>query len=223
MASCKHIITLALSKLGVASSVKPVRDEDLQLGLSTLISRYRSLIATGGLGKGRHRHVTSDYIARPFDRILKDSTTPITITLPELVSVHDRFRGDYSYDVCGDPRHPPRDGSFIVINDAQTGGTEEHIYEGYTNRWISVFDLSLNEYTENRNDAGQIVSITPESTAPLSFQDENGLAAFLAISLADHYGADLNAVTIRDAGNWQMALVTRFGDPDEYEHHHRFC
>jgi hypothetical protein len=102
----------------------------------------------------------------------------------------------------------------VVINDATTGGTVEYIYEGYTNRWISLHDLSLQQAENVLDSNGGIISVIPESTAPLSYRDLNGLAALLATKLADHYAETPSALTIRDAMNWQAGLANGFGEPE---------
>jgi hypothetical protein len=216
MSSCRAVITLALSKLGISGGSKPAREADLTLGLTTLTSLYRSLIANGSLGRSRSVVPTGDYIARPNDRILRQSAMIGEITLPDTVC-DDYANRAYSYyydddDDCGDRVNTPLDGSFVIINDEASGQTQDWMFEAYTSRWISLFDLSLQEYQEVLDDAGNVVQIVQPSIAPLSFRDDNGLAAMLAMRLSDHYGAQVSPVTMKDAGTWLGALITGFGD-----------
>jgi hypothetical protein len=225
MASCKSIIITALSKLGVASALKGARDEDLQLGLQTLQSKYRSLIASGALGRALPVTVTGNYTTGENERILKKSGHAMTISLPETVTdrwgaCHDDYLGygalsgfsaDYGCSRVDHRPRPPRDGAFVVINDEQTGRAQEWLYDSYVAKWLPIHDLSLSEYGEVRDAEGNISGTTVESTAPLSAADTNGLAAALALSLSDHFGAQPSPMTIRDASVWQQALVNRFG------------
>jgi hypothetical protein len=224
MASTYSIVTLALSKLGISGGTRPARQADLDLGLQTLRSLYRNLISSGALGRANPVTPHGDYTARENDRILRNIDHIGTIALPELVRERASFGHSdqydfYDYPVCGRPR-PPRDGAFVIINDANSGGTEEWLYEAYTNRWISLHDLTLQEHEELRNDAGNIIGIVEPSVAPLSYRDENGLAALLATKLADHFGAQPSPLTLRDASNWQTSLSTRFGEPEAHLHSH---
>jgi len=218
MASAKSVITLALSKLGVSGAGKAPRQSDLDLGITTLQALYRYLISSGALGRARPVTPVDHYTARENDRIFRtaEHATLFQIDLPDIVT--DTYAGCsdsiyYDDPQCSGPR-PPREGAFVIINDANTGNTAEYIYEGYTNRWISVHDLSLQEREEVRDANGGILAVKPESVAPLSYRDMNGLAALLATKLADHYSATPSALTIRDALNWQAALANGFGEPE---------
>jgi hypothetical protein len=215
MASCNHIITLALSKLGVAGGHKKPRAEDLALGLTTLQSLYRALIDTGALGRARDVLVTEDYVARENDRILRLADATGDITLPETVAVTYGLPhlscGEADYGLasalCG--KRPPRNGAFVVINDAASGNTQEAVYDGYANKWMIVSDLNLDDRTEYRTHDGVLLE-TRTCAAPLS-GNANGLAARLAVAMADHYQAALSPTTVRDAERFDAALVHGFG------------
>ncbi len=194
MADNYTIISLALQKLGVTGALKAPSQSDLDLGLTTLQSLYRQLISNGALGRARPVTACGDYTARENDRILRTSSDRQDITLPMLVAEeHDNDSwDDYQIGYSGSSRRrPPRDGSFVIINDAASGYTEEYIYEAYVAKWISLHDLSTQQYEEVRDTNNHVVSITPASIAPLSFRDQNGLAAYLATKLADYYGGQL--------------------------------
>jgi len=214
MASAKSVITLALSKIGVAGAAKAPRQADLDLGLTTLQALYRYLISSGALGRARPVIPTADYTARENDRVYRNNGHVGEITLPDvIVDRHDCSDSIYYDDYTSGPRQP-RDGAFVIINDANTGNTAEWVYEAYTNRWISVDDLSLQEREEVRDADGNLVYVRPTSEAPLSTRDMNGLAALLSTKLADHYEATPSALTIRDALNWQAGLSNGFGEPE---------
>ena len=221
MSSCKTIVTLALSKLGITGGSKPPRQADLDLGLTTLQSLFRNMISSGTLGRARPVTVAdADYTARENDRIQRRPGIG-DIKLPDTVQDdrHGVFECSdfYDYPLGSHPR-PPREGAFVIINDTATGGTEEWIYEGYTNRWITLHDLSLQEYEEVRDSGGHIVTIKQPSIAPLSMRDENGLAALLATKLADHFGQTPSPLTIRDAQAFLTSLANRFGEDEEGLH-----
>jgi len=218
MTTCADIITLALSKLGVAGGLKPPSQPDLDLGLTTLMSLYRQMISSGKLGRARPVSPTDDYSARENDRIFRTSDFTGTIQLPEIVTDtwHGEFDDDRFYDRYPAPCHaprPPRDGAFVIINDAVSGNTAEFIYEGYINQWVSIHDLNLGNGQNVTDAQGDVIEVIPPSVPPLSFRDANGLAAYLATMLADHYGETPSALTMRDANAWQAALINGFGEP----------
>lgn len=219
MASCIEIITLALSKLGVAGGTKTPRQTDLDLGLQTLQSTFRMLISSGMLGRANPVAPQGDYTAQENDRIFRTSSATGSITIPELVHDCDRHYniafGDYYDDPYSSTRtRPPRDGAFIIINDATTGNSVQYIYEGFSNRWISVHDLSLDPGGDVLDINGLVVAVNEPSIAPLSMRDANGLAALLATKLADHYAATLMPSTVRDAVAYQVSLSNRFGESE---------
>lgn len=47
-------------------------------------------------------------------------------------------------------------------------------------------------------------------------RDENGLAALLAMKLADHFGQTPSPLTIRDAQAFSVTLANRFGEPETH-------
>lgn len=215
MNSCKSVITLALSKLGIAGGDKVPRQADLELGLTTLKSVYRNLISSGALGRAKPRIVDSHTVANENDRILRVAGATGTVELPQTVTGHATSCGDYDYGIRGanDNRpRPPRNGSFVVINDAQTGETGEYIYDSYRNAWTTISDLSLDDEKAIRDSDGTLLEIRT-SVAPLS-DDLNGLAALLALKLADHFGAQPHPLTVRDSNRFESNLVNGFGEPD---------
>ncbi len=217
MTPCIQIITLALSKLGIAGGAKAPQTADLELGLTTLQGLYRNFISSGALGRANNRVVSGDYVAGENDRILRQAGSSGTIELPETVSsAPNAFVGGYDYGMAShrDCRvGPPRNGSFVVINDAQTGETAEFIYDGYRNAWTSIDDLNLDDGVRVYDPDGSLLEVRT-SIAPLS-QDINGLAAVLALRLADHYGATLHKMTVTDAVRFEGSLVTGFGEADD--------
>jgi hypothetical protein len=218
MTTCTDIITLALSKLGVAGGLKAPGEVDLNLGLTTLQSYYRQLISSGKLGRVRPVSPIGDHIAGENERIFRASDFRGVIDLPTFI-VEAWHGGDFR--ICHYDHHPadrtmprpPRDGAFVIINDARSGNSEDYIYDGYVNQWVGIHDLNLG-HGENVTDAnGNIIDVVPPSVPPLANRDANGLAALLAVKLADHYGQTPSALTLRDANAWEAALLNGFGDP----------
>jgi len=198
MPNTTSVIKLALSKLGVAGGLKDPRPEDMELGLTTLQSYYRNLITSGALGTARRTLLDSSkecYTAGENEIILRTSEEVDDIQLPLSVP-SDGSCGydDYGIAWAGGSRSP-RNGKFVVINDAFTGASMEWIYDGYINQWCSIHDLSLDQ----------------DSWAPLA-SDINGVAARLAVMMADHYDATLHQMTVRDALLFDTALVQSFGE-----------
>ncbi len=215
MASCNQVCTLALSKLGIAGGTKRPRDADLSLALQTLQSLYRSLIDGGALGRPRPVVMDGDYTARENDRILRRSGD---IEFPQLVSEEIGFPscglydGSYDYGQATSAycQRPPRNGAFVVVNDAVSGNSFEVVYDGYKGRWITIGDLTLDDNTEVRDANGVLLEVRT-SDAPLS-SNINGLAALLALQLADHFVATPSPLTVRDANRFESALVQGLGE-----------
>jgi hypothetical protein len=87
------------------------------------------------------------------------------------------------------PDHAP-DPSVICAVDPTTNQVDEYLFDGRLQKWITVDDLDLT------------------SPAPLAHRDPAGLAAYLAIELADEYGQTPTEITLRAAASW-LASVTQ--------------
>lgn len=90
----------------------------------------------------------------------------------------------------------PLDLSVIVICDAFTGETTDFVYDGHIKQWQSLYDLALT------------------SPAPLSFRDEDGLKAVLAVKIVDEFSGNLGPATVNAAKRFQSALVSRYSMPE---------
>jgi len=200
MTTPRTIITLALSKLGIAGGAKKPRQEDLDLGLVTLQSYYRFLISSGALGRPRNTVLdegTTDYVAHENESIHRVNPGIQSIELPLTVTDdNNNLISDKYYDCYYGGVRTPRNGTFVVIVDAISGNSQESIYDGYTKNWCSIGDLDLDE-----------------SQAPLS-SNLNGLASRLAQDLSDHYDAELNQVTVVAGRQFEAALIQGFGDDE---------
>jgi hypothetical protein len=138
------------------------------------------------------------------------------VTLPELVTYeatpdygHERV-GYYgtvvTVETIGDetvvtiePGQPigyattPRDLSAVVISDATGGMTSSWLYDGHIKKWEQIDQLQLDD------------------EAPRSTADREGLAALLALELADSYGIDIGPATVRQANRYSVAMTSRYG------------
>lgn len=199
MATCGAVINSALRKLGKLSAGREARSTDAQDALESLRSMYRSWIDSGAFGRLRDVVPTADYTAGENERVFRQTDAVTSIDLPALVS--DVLPGPWQYGERWVPNptenrneRPPRDTSVVVISDAFTGETQEYLYDGTQKLWQSIGGLGLTDQ------------------APLSRRDHDGLAASLAVRIADEYG-DVPAATVRLANLFQSNLVHRWGQP----------
>ncbi len=87
--------------------------------------------------------------------------------------------------------YPPYDTAFVEVIDTVAGTVSRSIYE--LGAWVSVSDLTL------------------DSEAPLASKGRSGLAACLALSLADEFGGEVGPGTARQAGSFKTGLSLKFG------------
>lgn len=217
MATVRFIVNSALRKLGRLGAGREPRVADQTDVLAALQGLYGSWIAAGAFGRLHDVVILDDYCARPNEHILRHSEAAQRVILPGFEWCHDFGRneidpildgnGDAILDTNGqsilaDPiveratyehRHPPRDGAVVMISDEITGNTQRYLYEGATKRWQTVAMLQL------------------DAQAPRSDADPEGLAATLALEVADTFGAELGPATVRQANRFQIAMTHRYG------------
>ena len=217
MATCRHIVNSALRKLGRLGAGREPRVADQTDTLAALQGLYGSWIAAGTLGRVLDVVPTgTTYTASGNERIYRTSPATLTVELPELLS-NERI-GDYGHErpayygsvitittVDGittvDVRAsqpvgcvtPPRDGAVVMISDQVGGQTSAWIYDGTIKRWQATHTLQL------------------DNEAPRSAADPEGLSALLALEVADTFGAEVGAGTMRQANRFNVALAQRFG------------
>lgn len=92
-----------------------------------------------------------------------------------------------------DDEHPPRDLAAIEINDAD--GRQAWIWD--RQEWVRIDTLAAAD------------------EAPLSNRGAEGLAACLAVSIMEEYGASPGPVTVAKAGAFRTNLRLRFGTEQE--------
>ena len=203
--SCNDVVKGALRKLGVLASGREPRTVDRDDTFEALKGLYRQLITNGAFGRLRDVIPIADYTAYGNERIFRNQSATLAITLPETVRNWDFWGPYYVYGgiypneyappatnaVTRDIR-TPRDCSVVVIIDAFTSGTYDFIYDGQTKQWQGLYDLSLSD------------------PAPLAFRDPQGLMSLLAVNLGDDFGPQIGAGTARLAQNFMTGLTSRF-------------
>lgn len=93
-------------------------------------------------------------------------------------------------DADGEDR-PPYDLAFIEVIDRAAQTVERHLYEG--GRWVPIHDLALSD------------------PAPLAGRGRTGLAACLALLLADQFGSEVGVATMRQAAAFKTNLSLKMG------------
>lgn len=203
MATCRSTITKALRKLGVLGAGRDPRTQDEQDCLDCLRGLYIAWIASSAFGRLAEVVVTGDLTAYENQRIIRPIGVSAEITLPDFVPTYsdprpyDRERDVYDgvFESTDSNNRPPRDGAVIVIADQETGTIENWIYDGTIKLWRQIDNLAVTD------------------AAPLSFADPEGLAAVLAMEVADQFGADVSPFTLRVATRFITTLTSRFSMP----------
>lgn len=218
MASVRTVVNGALRKLGRLGAGREARTADATDTLSALQGLYNSWVAGGAFGRLCDVVPTGEiYTAVGNERIVRDSEATLTVQLPELMSsawIEDYGRPNNRYygttvtitdlvgetiiDIAvgqpiGNDTTTPKDGAPVVITDRIGGQVQTWLYEGTLKRWQLIDGLEL------------------DSEAPRSHADPEGLSAMLAMEMADTFGVELGATTIRQANRFQSALTTRWG------------
>lgn len=217
MPTCRQIVNSSLRKLGRLAAGREPRTADQTDTLAALQGLYSSWIAAGTFGRILDVVPTgSVYTASGNERIYRLAPETLTVELPELVSAE--VSTDYGHARTGyygtiitittdgdttivdvQASQPigcvtmPRDGSVVIISDKVGGQTSAWIYDGTIKRWQDTYTLQLDD------------------EAPRSAADPEGLSALLALEIADTFGAEVGAGTMRQATRFNVALAQRFG------------
>ena len=93
------------------------------------------------------------------------------------------------------PDHAP-DLSVICAVDPTTNQVDEYLFDARIQKWITIDDLDLT------------------SPAPFAYRDPSGLAAYLAIELADEYGQQPTEITLRSAATWLTSITQNWSAED---------
>ena len=196
--TCQTIITRALSKLGIATAGVTPRTADNDLGLQALKGVLHNLITSGTFGTLTDviPAVTS-YEAGENERVVNDGT--ITVTLPDSVPLY-YTQGDYgmvSYNSDESSIRPPRHMSVIEEVNTSTGAITTNIYDAQLRAWVDINALAVGD------------------DCPLALRDENGLAALLAIHVADEFGQQPTNLTLKAAFAYKAGLAHNWSEAGE--------
>jgi hypothetical protein len=205
VASCLTIVNSSLRKLGVLASGREARPVDRDDALQQLRDLYRQLISQGAFGRLRDVIPLVNYTAFGNERIFRNQSATLQITLPQTVANFPYWldRGIYGYRNEPSPsaltadKTTPRDCSVVSIVDAFIPGIFDFIYDGQMKLWQGIYDLTIT------------------SEAPLSFRDPQGLAAYLAVQMADETSGTLGPSTVRQASSFLTQISSRFSAPSE--------
>lgn len=198
MATCRYIVNSALRKIGRLGAGREPRVADQTDTLAALQGLYCSWIVSGAFGRLTDVVPLTDYVARENERIIRDPAL-VTVTLPDMVPTYavPRPYGEeraWNAGVDGSTR-PPRDTSVVQIKDTVGGEVATWIYDGTQREWVKLEALQL------------------DSQAPRSGDDPEGLSAALALEIADTFGAEVGAGTMRQVNRFLVNLTHRYSTP----------
>lgn len=202
--TCRNIVNGALRKIGKLAGGREPRAQDSTDALDSLRALYSYLVNSGAFGRMADVVPTgSSYVAGENERIFRNSSETLDITLPELVRV-DAYCSPrpypeeypvYTTDHVNYGMRPPRDCAFVAIQDAFTAQTVEYLYDSQLKLWTPIKGLTLDD------------------PAPLADRDADGLKCLLAIRINDEFGGAVGDMTVRQAGQFMQALTVRFSSP----------
>lgn len=201
MATCRETVEGALRKLGKLGAGRSARLADADDTLEVLKGLYFKWINEGAFGRLRDVVPTTSYTAGENERVFRNTEAVASITLPELVT--DQWHGtpaEYgsrwvSPATVNQSQRPPMDCSVVVVSDTLTGTTLHYLYDRQRASWVTIDDLTL------------------DAVAPLSQRDPMGLAACVAVQIADQFGQDVPGVTAAQAAAFQSGLTNRWSMP----------
>lgn len=191
MTLCSTVISSALKKLGLSSpSTTEISD-----GLPYLQGLYGAMVNGGLFGRLNDIIVVSDYTAQEFDRILVNTASAVTITVPDTYERTD-LDPETTPDDPDPSNRPARDLACIVVNVLDSEDKVVLIRDGYYGAWVDCDSIALTD------------------TAPLSARDLNGLASKLALAMSDDFSdRPVNPDTRANAARFMLALATKPGSP----------
>lgn len=216
MATARLVVNTALRAIGVLGAGREPRTADATDALTALRGLYATWINGGAFGRLNDIIPSgTEYRAIGQERIFRLGENPLSVELPLIVS--DEWTEDYGWksryygtvvtyedspnqiNITFSPAQPigqvtpPRDGCPIVISDEVGGQTRHWLYNGVTKRWQCIEDMLI------------LDDEAPRST------DHVGLAACLAMEIADSYGREIGALTVKQASRFKQAMTHRYG------------
>lgn len=189
-ATCRDVVKAALRKLGVADPRQEPTADQGRDALESLKSLYAEWLTSGAFGTLYQTATAVDVVAKPGQAILK--TADVVVTLPTILTEDTdcECRYDYGFIHC-DPRL--MDMAVVTVASTLNTDIEQWLYSAQTARWVRIDTLELSDI------------------APLTDRGSDGLAALLAVRIADDYGVSPSAFTLKAALNFQTSVVTRLG------------
>jgi hypothetical protein len=207
--TCQDIATRALRKLGVLRAGAEPKAADAASALASLTSYYMECVTGGAFGRvvniplstagtvtaGGNQHIN----------ILVDDA--VTVDLPSTLPVWHWVTWmpcrDYGWGLNvplggSDGNNVPPDKSVVMVTDKYTPATRAtYVYDGTVQLWMRIDNLILT------------------NEAPLSARNSDGLAALLAVRMADEFGdSALSPLTLQAANRYKLAMVTNYGSSE---------
>lgn len=204
--TCSDIVRRALRKLGVLRAGADPKAADAADGLLSLQSYYMECVTGGAFGRvvniplstagtvtaGGNQHIN----------VLVDET--VTVDLPATLPTYhwDTWMPcrDYGWGLNvplggTDGDNVPPDKSVVMVTDRYDASRRAtYVYDGTVQLWMRIDTLVLTD------------------EAPLSARDSDGLAALLAMRMADEFGdTSLSPLTVQAANRYKLAMVTSYG------------
>ena len=179
MLTMRQLCIRALRKARVVSEGRPTaEDYDFQVAMETVLSMYAAFIANGRFGPTTDVIVTADYTAGENERVVNNSESDVTITLP--ATIEDDSTGTTV-------TRPPEDRSFVLVSGPDP---QAYLYDADLAEWVTLGDL------------------TADSNAPLSGRFAAHLISILAGQLCDEYGSEIGPVlaNLIQTGNAALKL-----------------
>lgn len=181
MFTCIEVIALAMRQLALLSPGDEPEDLEGDDALVTLQGLYQSWAAAGEFGLFTDVYKTADYTALEGERVTTSGSP--TITLP---TTYDADSGEYGSG--SGERRAPYMLSVIEVIDTTNELATTYVYDRM--KWHEIENLELTD------------------EAPLASYGQHGLAAQLAIAIADDFGVEVSASTARKASQFMTAVRT---------------
>lgn len=190
--NCLQLISRSLRMLRVLGAQREPSAAQAATGLEALQSLVLSL---PGATWWRDVTISAAYTAGENERIFAQSGGPFTISGPQLTSGGHPilFCCDTYYVACsGADDRPIKDGARVQMLDADANALTQ-MYRADMQVWLPASGLTLT------------------STVPVNADMEDGLAAMLAVRLADDFGRDIKAATATLAIKTTSRMRARYG------------
>ncbi|MFZ5667958.1 MAG: hypothetical protein ACOY4K_00540 [Pseudomonadota bacterium] len=185
MATCNEVVKGAFRRAGISRDLDEVRPREMERGLQVLQDIYLGLVGSGAFGRFNDVDIDDDYTAEEQDRILVNTESAVTVTLPQ--TVEDGY--------ATDGVRPPLDGAVVMVTDVYSTARSTYVYDASYAAWTAIESLAL------------------ASFAPLSVRYRAGLEARLAVRLAEENGVPVTPELRRQEAQGIAALLHRFDAP----------